>query len=165
MLILVTILCISVFSTNVTDAKICRNLPKLDSLTWNRYDHEFFGNIHPSWTAFTQGEMSPADFATDYNAMLASFLESKEEFQEEVKEFFKHKPPTNNSLENARKLKNLLRKKAKKKDATDDDKAKANQALRQYNYLLNLERSKAESKKAKLEEKAFRKIFIKQQKK
>ena len=80
MLISVTDLCISLFSTSVTDEKICRNFPKLDSLTWNRYDHEFFGNIHPSWTAFTQGEISPTKIATDYNAMLARFLDSKEGF-------------------------------------------------------------------------------------
>ena len=93
--------------------------------------------------------------------MLASFLESKEEFQEEVREFFKHNPPTSNHLGAARKLKNLLRKKAKKNDATEEDKARANQALRQYNYLLNLERSKAEARKAKQEEKAYKKNFYK----
>ena len=93
--------------------------------------------------------------------MLASFLESKPEFQEEVKEFFRNKPPTADNLENARKMKNLLRKKATKKDATDEDKAKANQALRNYNYLLNLERTKDAAKKAKNEEKAFKKNFYK----
>ena len=93
--------------------------------------------------------------------MLASSLESKPEFQEEVKEFFRHKPPTADNLENARKMKNLLRKKATKKDATDEDKAKANQALRNYNYLLNLERTKDAAKKAKNEKKAFKKNFYK----
>ena len=114
-LFIVTILCTSTLSSYLTDAKICRNLPKLDNNIWNRYDHEFFGNVHPSWTSFTKGELSPAQFATDYNAMLASFLESKTEFQEEVKEFFRCNPPTSDNLDEARKLKNLLRKTLRKK--------------------------------------------------
>ena len=130
MMLLFTIisLCVSLFSHDV-DARICRNVPKIDKKAWARYDQEFSNNIYSSWKSFTKGESSPAQFATEYNSMLASFLESKVEFQEETREFFKHNPPSNENLENAKKLKNNLRKQAKKKDATEEDKAKANPHL------------------------------------
>ena len=118
----------TILSSYVTDARLCRNVPKIEKTSWARYDQEFSTNIHFSWKSFTKVE-----FATDYNSMLASFLESKTEFQEEAKEFFKHDPPSSDNIDQARKIKNLLRKKAKKKEATDEDKAKANQALRNYN--------------------------------
>ena len=93
MLFLTVSLFLTVLFSNESDAKICRSFPKIDQQSWNKYDQEFSSNIHSSWKEFTKGEVSPAQFATNYNAMLASFLESKVEFQEDVKEFFKHNPP------------------------------------------------------------------------
>ena len=152
-----------VFITTITPSagKICRNIPKIDKTLWNRYDQEFFGTIHPSWRLFCKGEVSVTQFATDYNTQLASFLESKPEFQEEVKQFFKHNPPSEKTLKEAKKLKNELRKKARKKDATEEDKAKANQALRTYNYILKIQKQKDDLAKERKQEKAYRKNFYK----
>ena len=131
---------------SAVDARLCRNVPKIDKTLWARYDQEFSNEIYSSWKSFTKGETSPAQFATDYNSMLASFLESKIEFQEESKEYFKHNSPSKDNLENAKKLKNHLRKQAKKKDATNEDRARANQALRNYNYILKLQKLKDEAR-------------------
>ena len=152
-----------VFITTIKPSagKICRNIPKIDKTLWNRYDQEFFGTIHPSWRLFCKGEVSVTQFATDYNTQLASFLESKPEFQEEVKQFFKHNPPSEKTLKEAKKLKNELRKKARKKDATEEDKAKANQALRTYNYILKIQKQKDDLAKERKQEKAYRKNFYK----
>ena len=147
--------------TSPIHGRLCRDVPKIDKTVWNRYDYEFFTTIHESWKSFCKGEVSSAQFATDYNTRLASFLESKPEFQEEVKEFFKHNPPSNKTLENARKLKNNLRKKAKRKDATLEDKAKANQALRHYNYLLKIQKQKDDLTIERKQEKAYKKNFFK----
>ena len=102
---------ILIFLTSITstDGRLSRNIPKIDQTIWNRYDYEFFTTIHSSWKSFCKGEVSSAQFATDYNTQLASFLESKHEFQEEVKEFFKHNPPSEKSLKEAKRLKNELR--------------------------------------------------------
>jgi hypothetical protein len=144
-----------------TSAKITRNVPKLDRNTWANHDQEFFSSIHPAWKDFTAGLTNPEQFATDYNAMLANFLESKPEFQEEAKEYFRHNPPSSNSLEQARKLKNSLRKRAKKQNTTDEDRAAANQALRHYNFLLKEQKAKNDAKETNDQEKAYRKNFHK----
>ena len=61
-------------------------------------------------------------------------------------------------------MKNLIRKHAKKKDATDEDKAKANHALRNYNYILNLQKLKDKAAQTRKQEKSYKKISLKQPK-
>ena len=54
-----------------------------------------------------------------YTVLLTSFLSSKPEFQGKKKTFFAHPVPT--TIPEARKAKKALGKKAKHRDATDED--------------------------------------------
>ena len=56
-------------------------------------------------------------------------------------------------------MKNSLNKKARSKDATEEDKIEAKECIRMYNYLLKLNKEKEEANRAREEEKAFRSDF------
>ena len=58
-----------------------------------------------------------------------------------------------------RKKKNDLNKKARQKDATEDDKLEASEAIRMYNYVLKLQQLKHQEELTKAQEKAYRKDF------
>ena len=67
----------------------------------------------------------PEQFVSNLNSTLASFLESKDDFQEESKHFFQHSKPNKEYLEKLRLLKIKLNKKAKLLNSTEEDKALA----------------------------------------
>ena len=72
--------------------------------------------------------------------MLSSFLSSQPELQKKVNEFYKHKQNTVSPVEEAKTLKHNLTEEARKTTATSEDKAKANQAVRNYDYILKLQK-------------------------
>ena len=86
-------------------------------------------------------------------------MEAQPEFQEEALEYYKRDPPK--SLDEARKVKNKLRKKAKHKDATAEDKQNFNKALKYYNFLLQQKRRRNSRNQARKEENLYRKDFFK----
>ena len=88
----------------------------------NRYDHEIGFLTSSLHHKLGNGEIAPEHAAKEFNSCLSSFLESKEEFQDEVREYFEHNPEATKSIEDARKLKYKLRKKAKQPNATTEDK-------------------------------------------
>ena len=82
--------------------------------------------------------------------MLISFLQSKPEFTKKVTEFYKHKKTTNaTALEEATEEKKKLLKLAKSPNATEDDRARADQAVRNHNTLLKLKIQKDKEHKKK----------------
>ena len=144
-----------------TEARLCRSLPKIDASTWSRYDLEFgarFSSIHHS---LSSSDISPVFAAEQFSTLLTQFLESKPDLVEEAKEFFAHNPEAHSDLESARKLKNLLKKKSKRTDATPEDKAKAKQALRHYSFLLKKHKENLEEAEVRKHEKAYKKNFFK----
>ena len=108
-----------------------------------------------------KGQLTPEQYVTDLNGMLASFLESKAEFQKETKEFFTHNPPKEKKLEEMRKLKVELNKKAKSKDATNEDKANARQSNRAYSHLKKVNKEQEEVAEKKRQEKCYKENFYK----
>ena len=85
-----------------------------------------------------KGNSSPEQFVTHFSDELSNFLESKTEFQEETKAYFKHNPTKTSNVEEARKIKIALNKKAKEPEATYEDKANAKQSIRIHNHLMKL---------------------------
>ena len=82
------------------------------------------------------------------NPGLAEYVKSKPEFQHEAKEFFKHKKPNHDPIEEMKKKKCSLNKKAKSKNATEEDKLEAKECIRMYNYLLKLNKEKEEKSRS-----------------
>jgi hypothetical protein len=94
--------------------------------------------------------------------MLISFLHSKPEFEKKVKEFFKHKKTTKvTPLEEAAEVKKNLIKQAKSPNATEDDRAKADQAVRNHNNLLKLKTEMDKERTAREVNKAYVRNFWK----
>jgi hypothetical protein len=135
---------------------------KVDRERWNELNSEFSELNERSWNDFTHNKTTPEQFATDFNGMLSSFLLSKPEFKRKVNDFYKHKVSKNESpLENAKNMKKTLIKKAKSPEATNEDRAEAAQALRNYDYLLKIKLETDKENKKKEEEKAYSRNFWK----
>ena len=134
----------------------------MDKHKWNQYNNEFRDITENTWKELTQGKTTPEQFATDFNAMLASFLNSKPEFQKEVRTYFKHKPPSGKSpLEEAKEIKKNFMKKAKSPEATEEDRGQASQAIRNYDYQLKLEGLRQKERRTREQTKAYNKNFFK----
>lgn len=155
------IITILITLTTLTEAKVCRSLPKIEANTWSEYDLEFGKSFSPIHHDLASGDISPASAGILFNDMLTKFLESKQDLQEEAKHFFERNPQSVTKLNDARKLKNLLKKKSKQKDATEDDKKQAALALRHYNFLLKCQKNQNSENEIKQQEKAFKKNFHK----
>ena len=112
-----------------------------------------------SWNMLKNKIVEPEQYIEELNIMLAKFLESKDEFKYETKEYFKHLKKSTESLDEIKDQKNELNKKAKQKDATEEDKLAAREANRFYNYLLKLKEEKDRTRLAIEQEKAYKKDF------
>ena len=125
--------------TNVkSKTSLTRNPPPLDQATWEKYDKEYSDINKKSWDSLKKGLTTPEQFVTDLNGTLASFLESKPEFIKDHKDFFKHNTNTKDPLEEARKLKIELNKKAKLAGASNEDKINAKESIRMYSHMLKV---------------------------
>ena len=82
-----------------------------------------------SWAKFRTRKEEPEDFIKDLNIALLGFLKDKPEFQYEAKEFFKKSDKDSKNIEEMRKKKNQLNKKAKESDASNEDKQIASEAI------------------------------------
>ena len=140
---------------------ITRKPPTLDKEAWEKYDKEFSDINKVSWECLRKGKMTPEQFVSDLNGSLASFLESKTEFQKESKQFFEHKPRSRETVETMRKLKIELNKKSKRPGATEEDKIKAKESIRTYSHLLKINKEKEKFSLEKKEEKMYRTNFWK----
>ena len=91
------------------------------------------------------GMLTPEQYVSDLNAMFASYLESKAEFCKDTREYFKHNPTNEEPLENIRKEKVRLNKKAKKQGATEAAKEIARQSIRMHSHRLKVHKEKKEA--------------------
>ena len=124
---------------------LTRNPLKLDKETWENYNTEFITICKDSWSSFKKGILCPEQYISNLNAILASFLELKPEFQKHTKEYFKHNPINDKPLEEMRHLKVNLNKEAKNQDATDAVKEQAKQSIRTYSHRLKVHKEKKEA--------------------
>ena len=128
---------------------------------WERYNVEFVPYVRNIREKMEDGEITATDAAMEFNKTLSDFLESKEEIRKETAKFFKHKPKSTKDIDQARQIKNKLRKIANKKGSTNEDKSEACKALRHYEYLLEQENRKKEVNEIKIQENAYKKDFFK----
>ena len=143
------------------NTKINKYPPTLDKEAWNKIDSEFMQLDQNSWDRLKNKIVEPEQYIEELNTMLAGFLESKDEFKFKTKQFFKHVQTNTDSLDEIKEQKNELNKRAKQKDATEEDKFAAREANRFYNYLLKLKKEKDRTRLAIEQEKSYKKDFWK----
>ena len=138
------------------------DISKSDKQRWSILISEFCEINKDAWLEFSHNKSTPEQFATDLSGMLISFLQSKPEFTKKVTEFYKHKKTTKvTTLEEATEEKKKLLKLAKSPNATEDDRARADQAVRNHNSLLKLKIQKDKEHKETAENKAYIRNFWK----
>ena len=67
--------------THTPNEYISKNPPKFDNDVWEAFNKEFSDNNKSSWTALKKSQLTPEQYVSDLNGMLASFLLSKKEFK------------------------------------------------------------------------------------
>ena len=85
--------------SNQSKIQINRNPPALDKDAWEEINTEFAKVNEDSWNKFRTKETEPEKYIETLNKSLAEYLKSKPEFQHEAKEFFKHKKPNSDPIE------------------------------------------------------------------
>ena len=90
--------------------KVARNPPKIHKDTWAKYDSEFSEINSNSWAKVRSREVEAETFVEELNKELANFLITKQEFQFEIKEYFKHKPPKTDPIKEMKTKKKELTK-------------------------------------------------------
>ena len=101
--------------------QINRNPPPLTKEASEEIDAKFMNINKESWQNMCAGRKEPEEFIEDMNTTLAKYFSSIEEFQHKTNKFFNHSSKKEDTLEEMRKEKNLLNKKAKLKNASDED--------------------------------------------
>ncbi len=102
--------------------------------------------------------ITPQSAGDQFNILVCDFLSKYPEFLEdnEITTYYRNTPK---NIEQARKAKNYLRKKAQRKDATPEDRLAFKQAVRAHNFLKNQNKRKSDSKNARYLEKLYNKNF------
>ena len=138
---------------------LARKVPDLDENEWKKLDAELNTLQSPLHHLMGMDEI-PSDVAMDqYTELITLFLSSKQEFQHEGKPFFPRQPSS--TIPEARKMKNDLRKKSRRKDASDEDRKNFQRAQRALSFLLRKEKEKKSKSDAQKQETAYRKDFFK----
>ena len=132
-----------------------------DIKKWRAYDLEFKNTVNNIIEDLTKDQITYAEAATIFNNNLTLFLESKSEVITEIKAFYQHKLKSTKVIDEARKIKHTLQKKAQKKDATYEDKKNSCEALRHYNHMLKEHTESLEAIEINKQEKAYRYNFHK----
>ena len=138
---------------------LSRITPNLTKARWNELDCKINDLIGPLHWRISQKE-TPSNIAADeLGGILTNFLKTEPEFVEVEKEYFERKETK--TLEEVRILKRDLKKKAKNRNATAEDKANWLKAVKLHAFLLRKEKEKQESSQIKRQEDLYRKNFFK----
>ena len=146
-----------ILSLVTSEAKLSRSIPDLDLSDWSKLDLEFGNKVSHIHHGVAQDEIHTSEGIFEYTKSLVDFLESKPEFIDEKTEYYKHKPPQ--TVEEARKQKNRLRKIKNRPGASDEDRKNFHDALRYYCFLLKQKHKKDNFQRTKSHEKMYRKDF------
>ena len=136
---------------------LARATPKIPSARWDLIDCAFNDLVGPLHWEISNEEISTDVAAEQIGMILANLLEKEPEFQET-----EARPPVSDSgksLEEARLLKKSLRKKARRKGATAEDKSEWLKAVKLHAFLVRKQREREGADRVRREEKFYRKDF------
>ena len=119
---------------------LARTTPTLTPARWKELDLKARDLTGPLHFRISHHETPTDEAADELGEILSMFLKSEPEFQEVEKEFFQRKQST--SLEEARIMKRELRKKARRKDATLEDKENLLKAVKLHAFLVRKRKEK-----------------------
>ena len=137
---------------------LSRATPDLTEAKWKELDNKISKETSNLHHLLGHDQVPPDEAAVLLGEILKDFLEEEPEFQELQKTFFKQKEST--TLEEARILKRDLKKKARGKNASREDKENHAKAVRIHAFLLKRTREKDEKGAIRKQEKAYRKNFF-----
>ncbi len=149
---------IVLWSVQGTSAFTRFSIPVFATDEWASSNNELkatLGHLHHELSA---GSITPKDAGEQFNVLVCDFLSKHPEFQEdnEIDNYYRNTP---RNIDQARKAKNHLRKKAQRKDATPEDRIAFKEAIRAHNFLKRQKKKKNESEQSRYLEKLYNKNF------
>ena len=133
---------IPVTSSPITFPSLTRKVPDLDENVWKKIDSELLTLQSPLHHLMGMDAIQSDEAMDQYTELLTRFLSSRLEFQPEGRPYITRPPST--TIPEARKLKNDLRKKSKRRDATDEDRENFHRALRTNSFFPSPQRKRKE---------------------
>ena len=135
-------------------------VPQITADHWKDIDKELSEHIRPLHHDLSQNLISAPDAGNQFNFLLQSFFKSKPDLflPDDSKGgcFIRREKKTLNEI---RRQKNKLRKKAFRKNATADDREKFYECLHAYDYLKNEDDANEKKRTTEFEEKRYRSNF------
>ena len=154
-------------NTNMPSARDFLNLtttlrfvaPAYNKKQWQQIDSELKETLSPLHFGLANNVINPQDAGMQFSETLYDFFGSKPEFIVEngEKEAYRKNQP--NAIQEAKKLKNDLRKKIQKKDATKEDRKMFGQSVRYHNYVLKEQKLRDKDNARKNQEKMYHDNF------
>ena len=153
---LLTLVIVILYSHSITGLQF--TIPTFCSDEWGTHDSSIRHLLNPIHFDLSSGDISPNEAADRFSSTLTDYFGEHTEFVKEQKSnsYIAHKPKT---LAEARKRKNVLRKKAFSKHATPEDKQLFRQAVRTVSFLNKQGKKKTELKTTAYHEKQYRTDF------
>ncbi len=154
----VLFLCVIVLCSIQNTSAFRFSIPTFTTNEWASANSELKTCLGPLHHDLGTGTISPKVTGDQFNVLVCDFLEKHPEFQEdqEINTYYKNTPQ---NLEQAKKAKNHLRKKAQRKDATPEDRHLLREAVRAHSFLKKQQKRKGDSKNARYLEKLYHKNF------
>ncbi len=134
------------------------DIPFLPTNQWSEYNSELSDVIAPMYHELCQDQMSPKAAGEQFSKALNEYFASKPDLvlEETVNYYQNHEPKT---LAEAKRKKNVLRKKAYGKDATEEDRKAFREAVKTVSYLNKAQKEKDRNKTAIHQEKLYKENF------
>ena len=137
---------------------LARTTPALPPARWKELDAKAKDLTGPLHFKISHHEIPTDEAADELGKILSLFLKSEPEFQEVEKAFYQKQTK---SLEEARIMKREMKKKARRRDATPEDKSNWLRAVKLYAFLLKKNKEKEGAGEVRKQEKAYKKNFFK----
>ncbi len=134
------------------------SIPVFTTDEWASSNNKLKATLGPLHHELSAGSITPKDAGEQFNVLVCDFLSQHPEFQEdhEIDNYYRNTP---RNIDQARKAKNHLRKKAQRKDATPEDRLAFKEAIGAHNFLKKQNKKKNDSKQCRYLEKLYQKNF------
>ena len=133
--------------------------PQYSQNQWQEIDSEIKDKIAPIHYGLSNNVITPQEAGLQLSETLYIFLQTKPEFVMEMDAKEGYKQRQSKTLEEAKQLKNKLRKKIRQHDCTPEDRRQFGQAVRYHNFIQKQQKKKNKENATKHQEKMFRDNF------
>jgi hypothetical protein len=141
----------------IADARLF--FPDLPPDTWQLHDHCVLGILGPAREALNLRSASAKVFSDSFSSTICGYLRSNHSFVKDVKQDRRRKSVSNASVEAACKEKNCLKKVARRRGSTPQDRRAFYGAIKSHSRLKRIPEQAQRDKDATFQERSYLRSF------